>query len=362
MEAVRVGIVMGGISSERVVSLRSGEAVAQALEGLGYDVVRIDLGSGLEALEMLSEVDMDVAFLALHGKQGEDGCVQGVLEMLSIPYTGSGVMTSALSMDKLKSKELFRLHNVPTPPYYVVNRDAEEALADIHGSFGFPVVVKPRREGSSVGVIKADNAEELASAVESALLFDDSVIVERFVEGTEIAVAVMDDRVLGAIEIEPVGELYDFNAKCASSETRYHLPARLDSTRLLGIMNLAKRAAQALDVRGAARVDLLVTPGMNEFVLETNTLPGMTETSLLPKIAAAAGYDFARLCEAMLKAARLDSGLGMTTLEQSNILRKDENIWEEAAYDEALFEQQMGLSVVPARSTAGPKKAAGEGA
>lgn len=339
---------MGGNSSEREVSLRSGAAVAEALEGLGHDVVRIELGSGFEALETLADADIDVAFLALHGKQGEDGCVQGVLEMLGIPYTGSGVLQSALSMDKLKSKEVMRLHNVPTPPYYTVSRQQAESLQDIHGSFGYPVVVKPRREGSSVGVAKANNAAELASAVESALLFDDQVLVERFIAGAEIAVAILDGRVLGAIEIEPAGGMYDYNAKYASEETKYHLPARLDPTRLHGILNIAQRTADALEVRGAARVDLIVTPGMNEYVLEMNTLPGMTETSLLPKIGASAGYDFSALCQAILESARLDSGLGMETLHQSSRIQTQPSVWEEAAVEEAAFEESHGYSLVPA--------------
>ncbi|HSC86443.1 MAG TPA: D-alanine--D-alanine ligase [Polyangiaceae bacterium] len=333
---MRVGVVMGGTSSEREISLRSGEAVAVALEEAGHDVVRVELGAGIDALDALASADMDVAFLALHGKQGEDGCVQGVLEMLGIPYTGSGVLTSALAMDKLKSKELFRLHNVPTPPYYAVHRRNVAELAEVHGSFGFPVVVKPRREGSSVGVAKAENLSELVAAVDNALLYDDSVLVERFIKAREIAVGVLDGRVLGAIEIQPDGELYDFRAKYQSDATQYFLPARVGDTRLLGILNLAQRTVDALDVRGAARVDLLVTEGMNEYVLEVNTLPGMTETSLLPKIARAAGYDFTSLCLAILETARLDSGLGMQTLVRSSMEQADESIWEEAAFDDAL--------------------------
>lgn len=345
MEAVRVGVVMGGTSSEREISLRSGEAVAVALEELGHDVVRIDLGAGVDALDALADAEMDVAFLALHGKQGEDGCIQGVLELLGIPYTGSGVLTSALAMDKLKSKELFRLHNVPTPPYYTLHRNAVAALDEHHGSFGFPVVVKPRREGSSVGVAKASNMQELEAAVQTALLYDDAVLVERFIKGREVAVAILDGRVLGAIEIAPAGELYDFEAKYVSDKTEYFLPARVPATRLRGILNLAERTAQALDLRGAARVDLMVTEGMNEYVLEVNTLPGMTATSLLPKIAAHAGFDFPALCEAILETARLDSGFGMAQVRRSTIEQADESIWQEAAFDESSV-------TVPARTAA----------
>jgi len=359
VEAVRVGVVMGGTSSEREISLRSGRAVADALSELGHDVVAIEIGTGFEALEDLADADIDVAFLALHGKQGEDGCIQGVLEMLGIPYTGSGVMASALAMDKLKTKELLRLHNIATPPYYSVNRDALDDLTELHGSFGFPVVVKPRREGSSVGVAKVDSLAELTQAVESALLFDDSVLVERFVSGAEIAVAILDGRVLGAIEIEPASALYDFHAKYQSSETKYHLPARLDATRLRGIMNLAERSAQALDVRGAARVDMIVTPGMNEYVLEINTLPGMTSSSLLPKVAAAAGYDFGALCQAILTTARLDSGMSFGTLRESAFVQAESGVWEEAALEEAAFERSLGyqLSEVRTKSRAARKSA-----
>lgn len=344
MEALRVGVVMGGTSSEREVSLRSGEAVAEALYERGHDVVTIDLGSGIDALDLLAEAEMDVAFLALHGKQGEDGCIQGVLELLGIPYTGSGVLTSALAMDKLKSKELFRLHNVPTPPYYTLSRRELGQLAEAHGSFGFPVVVKPRREGSSIGVTKASDMSELVQAVETALLYDESVLVERFISGKEIAVAILDGRVLGAIEIAPDGEMYDFHAKYVSNKTKYYLPARVPATRLRGLLNLAERTAQALDLRGAARVDLLVTEGMNEYVLEVNTLPGMTETSLLPKIAAYAGYSFSDLCEAILSTARLDSGLGIDTVRKSAVLQADEGVWQEAAFEEAEYVQVAARS------------------
>ncbi len=309
MKATRVGVIMGGSSAEREISIRSGEAVVSALSGLGYDVTPVVLGAGSDALKQLGEAELDVAFLALHGRLGEDGCVQGVLELLGIPYTGSNVLSSALAMDKMKAKELFRLHNVPTPPYYVFN--AEHAAADleeVHGSFGFPVIVKPRREGSSMGVARANNFSELAQAIEAALGYDSSVLVERFIEAKEVAVGILDGRVLGAIEIAPHSGVYDFHAKYTPGMTDYFMPARLPAARYRGVLNLAERAAQALDTSGAVRVDLLVTEGQNEYVLEVNTLPGMTETSLLPKIAAAAGFGFAELCEAILERATLHTG------------------------------------------------------
>lgn len=298
---------MGGTSSERQVSLASGEAVALALEEQGFEARSIVLGPGDDALSMLAGADMDAAFLALHGKLGEDGCVQGLLELLGIPYTGSSVLSSALAMDKLKSKELFRLHNVPTPPYYVFDQSQHDAadLEEVHGSFGFPVVVKPRREGSSIGVSRANDMSELCEAVEIALAFDTSVLIERFIGAREVAVGILDGRVLGAIEIAPKSGLYDFAAKYTPGMTDYFMPARLQPARYKNVLNLAERAAEALDCSGAARVDLLVTEGQNEYVLEVNTLPGMTPTSLLPKIAGAAGFSFPELCVAILERARL---------------------------------------------------------
>jgi D-alanine-D-alanine ligase len=309
MKAKRIGVIMGGASSERDVSLRTGAAVAEALAERGHDVVPVDLGTGREALLALAQVRMDVAFLALHGRLGEDGCVQGVCEVLGVPYTGSDVLSSALCMDKVKAKELFRLHNVPTPPYYEVSREtARGDLSELHGSFGFPVVVKPRREGSSVGVSRVREAAELEGALERALENDGTALVERFVRGTEIHVGLLEGRVLGAIEVVPKSGFYDFESKYTPGMTEYFMPARLAPTRYRGVLNVAERAARALGTRGACRVDMIVTEGMNEYVLEVNTLPGMTPTSLLPKIAADAGYSFADLCEAIVEGALSRAG------------------------------------------------------
>lgn len=304
----RVGVLMGGASGEREVSLRSGSAVADALESRGHEVVRIVLGEnfGADLVRTLESARVDVAFLALHGRLGEDGCVQGLLELARVPYTGESVLTSALAMDKLKSKELFRLHNVPTPPYYTVTADDDLAdLETLHGSFGFPVIVKPRAEGSSLGLTKAGSISDLARGIEKALEFDDTVIVERFVRGAEVTVGILDGRVLGAIEVVPRSGLYDYDAKYAPGGAEYFVPARLPAARYRGVLNLADRAARSLGCRGAVRVDLLVTQGENEYVLEVNTLPGMTETSLLPKVAAFAGLDFPSLCESILEGAKL---------------------------------------------------------
>ncbi len=316
----RVGVVMGGLSAEREVSLRTGEGVASALRSRGHDVEPIVWGPGTAGIDqLLREADVDVAFLALHGRGGEDGCVQGLCELLGIPYTGSSLLSSALAMDKLKAKELFRLHNVPTPPYYVVAEKDLDELADVHGSFGFPVIVKPRAEGSSVGMAKADDPKSLRHAIDGALVHDPSVLVERFVKGAEIHVGLLDGRVLGAIEVVPKSGLYDYASKYTAGATEYITPPRLPSTRVRGVMNLAERAARALGCTGACRVDVLVTEGENEYVLEVNTLPGMTPTSLLPKIAQAAGIDYASLCEAILDGAALHGSLGVSRKSASRI-------------------------------------------
>jgi D-alanine-D-alanine ligase len=305
----RVGVIMGGVSAERDVSLRTGEGVAKALEERGHEVARITFGSGESLPDLVRMAKIDVAFIALHGRGGEDGCVQGMLELLGIPYTGSNVLASALAMDKLKAKEMFRLHNVPTPPYYVAREEDLADLEEVHGSFGFPVIVKPRGEGSSVGVSKAGSIAELAVAIEAALSHDSSVLVERFVAATEVHVGILDGRVLGAIEVVPKSGIYDYHAKYTPGATEYISPPRIPATRARGVMMLAERAARALGCTGACRVDVLVTPGENEYVLEVNTLPGMTPTSLLPKIAAAGGIEYGALCESILESAQLYAGL-----------------------------------------------------
>lgn len=320
MSKKRVGVVMGGLSAEREVSLRTGEGVAQALRSRGHDVVPIVWGPATAGIdELLRDADVDVVFLALHGRGGEDGCVQGLCELLGVPYTGSSLLSSALAMDKLKAKELFRLHNVPTPPYYVVSAKDLSELADVHGSFGFPVIVKPRSEGSSVGMAKANDMIELRTAIEAALVHDPSVLVERFVKGAEVHVGLLDGKILGAIEVVPKSGLYDYQSKYTPGATEYISPPRLPATRARGVMNLAERAARALGCSGACRVDVLVTEGENEYVLEVNTLPGMTPTSLLPKIASAAGIDYATLCETILDSAALHGSLGVTRRSASRI-------------------------------------------
>lgn len=304
----RIGVLLGGLSSEREVSLRTGEAVLAALLERGHDAVPIYVDQDVDIA--LRQEQIDVAFIALHGRLGEDGCIQGLLETMGIPYTGSDVLASALAMHKGRAKELFRLNNLPTPAYYALMAADADDLAGAHGDFGFPCVVKPVREGSSVGVAMCASMAELAAGVEAALRFDDEVLVERFIQGREVSVAIVDGRALGAVEIAPRAGFYDYANKYTKGATDYFVPPRLSPERYRGVLVQATRAHLALGCRGATRVDMIVSDAGNEFILEVNTVPGLTPTSLLPKIAAAAGMSFGEVCEAMLAGATLASRRG----------------------------------------------------
>ena len=305
----KIGVLMGGLSAERDVSLRTGEAILAALTDRGHDAWPLFVDRDVDLV--LRQARIDVAFLALHGRYGEDGCIQGMLELLGIPYTGSGVLASALAMNKAKAKEIFRWHNLPTAPGYVIDGvggaggGGDGDLAESHGAFGFPVVVKPAGEGSSLGVRIARDELELEAAVEAAQRFDDVVVVERFIEGKEISVGVIDGKPLGAVEVVPRRGFYDFHNKYTAGRADYHLPARLSPERYRSVLRLGTLAHEALGCEGATRVDLIVSDRGNEVILEVNTLPGMTPQSLLPRIAHGAGLSFGDLCEEMLKGARL---------------------------------------------------------
>lgn len=315
MKSKRIGVLMGGMSAEKEVSMTSGEAIFKALSARGYDVVKVFVDHDLD--RVLRQSPIDVAFIALHGSYGEDGCVQGLLEILRIPYTGPGVTESALCMDKLKSKELFRLYNASTPPYYAVRPADLDRLAEAHGNFGYPVFVKPRRQGSSVGAGKAADLNELTLRCEDGLRFDECLLVERFIAGRELAVGVLDGKAMGVIEIVPKSGSYDYKSKYSKGHTDYYFPARISAQEQAEVMALCEQAARAVDTPGAIRMDVLLSHGGNPYLLEVNTLPGMTPTSLLPKIAAGVGLDFGDLCEEILRRARLN--VGVTARPQSEV-------------------------------------------
>jgi D-alanine-D-alanine ligase len=295
-----VAVLLGGLSAEREVSDMSGRKVAAALAGLGYRVSKVRVGRDLAA--RLRHLRPDVAFNALHGKYGEDGCVQGLLEVMGIPYTGAGVMPSAIAMHKATAKALWHAAGLPTPRWTVVRAGAK-------GSSTLPsrppVVVKPVSEGSSVGVSIVRRPRDLARAVRAARRFGGEVLIERYVPGREVTVGVVDGRALGALEVVAMGDAFHtYAVKYTAGREEFYLPARLDRATRRKVLALAERAHAALGCDAYSRVDFRVD-GTKPYLIELNTLPGMTALSYLPRIAAAAGLDYPALCERILDAARL---------------------------------------------------------
>lgn len=302
MKDKKIAVLMGGLSAERDVSLKSGLAVHQALLGLGYDSTAIDVRH--EAAAMLRDERIEVAFIALHGRYGEDGCIQGLLELLQIPYTGSGVLASALAMHKLYSKQAFAAAGLTITPYVAVRRGESCNAAAL--PFGLPVVVKPVQEGSSVGVSIVRQADQLQTALDEAFQYDELVLVEQYVKGREVQVGILDNQPIGAIEIVPKKEFYDFEAKYSDGMAEHFFPARLDAALYEKVQQLGLQAHQTLGCDGYCRVDFLVTEVGDCYLLEVNTLPGMTALSLLPEIAQkGAGLSFPQLVERILLSARL---------------------------------------------------------
>jgi len=303
----RIAVLMGGISAEREISLRTGEAIAKALKDRDYDVCPIDVGHDIAA--RLTSQRVRVAFIALHGRFGEDGTIQGMLEMMRIPYTGSGVLASALSMDKIISKYVFTAHGIPTPASHILraNEDAEEASEKL--GFPFPVVVKPASEGSTIGVVIVQDKEGLAEAIEHARQYDHRVLVEEYIKGKEITLSVLNGQPLPIIEIAPRSGFYDYRAKYTKGETEYIIPPRLSPMAQEEAERFGLEAYNVLGCEGCARVDMMANERGKAFVLEVNSMPGMTETSLVPKAAQFAGIDFPELVEKILKGASLKTAV-----------------------------------------------------
>ncbi len=304
LKSRRIGVLLGGMSEERAVSLRSGAAVAQALRELGYAPVEIDVGKDLPA--RLAAEKIDLAFIALHGRYGEDGCVQGLLESMFIPYTGSGVLASSVGMEKVFTKQVFVAHGLPTPKWAAFTTVAEALAATL--PFELPCVVKPSCEGSSVGIHICKTRAEYEAAIADASQYAGKLLVEQYVKGREVQGAVLDDEALGAIEIVPAREFYDYQAKYGvDSGTQYLFPAPLPPDLYAKVNATCLAAHRALGCSGASRSDVIVTPDGQTLLLEVNTLPGMTGSSLLPKIAAGRGITFPQLCERLLLGAALKS-------------------------------------------------------
>jgi D-alanine-D-alanine ligase len=293
----RVAVVMGGDSAERQVSLWSGEAVLRALKNSGVDVERVD---GIPALlERARSGEIDRVFNILHGRGGEDGVLQGALEALKIPYTGSGVLGSALTMDKHRTKQLWLAAGLPTPP--AIKLHAGESATSAIATIGLPVVVKPIHEGSSVGVTKVYREAELASALDAAARTDGEILIERLIEGPEYTVGILDGQALPSIRIQPADGFYDFNNKYLSNDTQYHCPSGLSEAQEASLRVLALQSFDAAGCLGWGRIDVMADRDGGFWLLEVNTAPGMTDHSLVPKAAAAIGIDFPTLCLKILK-------------------------------------------------------------
>ena len=297
----KVAVLMGGPSAEREISLKSGTMVLGALKKRGVDAHTFDPRE--RQLEELKAQRYDRAFVALHGRFGEDGTVQGVLEYLGIPYTGSGVMASALAMDKWRTKLLWQAAGLPSPPYELMTN--QTAHADLAARLGLPLMVKPAREGSSIGMSKVTSIEKLGPAYELAAKYDEVVIAERFIEGMELTAAILGDQALPLIRLETPRTFYDYEAKYFADDTRYICPCGLPAGEESRLQRMALEAYRLLGCSGWGRVDLMLDRAGNPYLLEVNTIPGMTDHSLVPMAARARGLTFEDLVVAILEGAHV---------------------------------------------------------
>ena len=297
----KVAVLLGGKSAERAVSLKGGSMVLHALRRRGVDAHPFDPAE--QGLDALLEKRFDRAFIALHGRFGEDGTVQGVLEWLGIPYTGSGVLASALAMDKVRAKLLWQASELPTPPYEVL--DGGTDFRAVAQRLGLPLMVKPVNEGSSIGMSKVRAPAALEEAYTLAVNFDRSVIAEKFIEGTELTCGVLGDEPLPLIRLETPRDFYDYEAKYVADDTRYILPCGLAADQERALQRVCLAAFRALGCRGWGRVDLMLDRAGDPHLLEVNTSPGMTDHSLVPMAARAIGLSYEDLCLRILEGAHV---------------------------------------------------------
>jgi D-alanine-D-alanine ligase len=301
----KVAVLLGGHSAEREISLRSGHAVLGALQAAGVDAHAVDAADA-SLLEQLTGGGFDRAFIALHGRGGEDGVIQGLLETIGMPYTGSGVLGSALGMDKLRTKQIWQSAGIPTPAFSVLP-DAAAATA-AGDALSYPVIIKPVHEGSSIGVSKVESPDGLLAAWEQAARYDDSIIAEQWIDGVEYTAGILHDKVLPLIRLETPNLFYDYAAKYQADTTRYLIPCGLDVDREAQLQSVAQAAFRAVGASGWGRVDFMLDAAGQPWFIEVNTVPGLTDHSLVPMAAKAAGTDFAALAcsilDTSLEAAR----------------------------------------------------------
>lgn len=299
----KVAVLAGGPSSERAISIKSGRAVYKALKEAGCNAEWVSL-DGCAFKNLLKKISPDIAFLALHGRFGEDGTVQKILEEISIPYTGSGVIASRSALDKIESKRIFQKNGIAIPPYKVFDKNTIKNAKDL----SFPLIVKPRNEGSSIGLSLARDEKGFKSACKEAFKYSKNIIIEQFIKGREITVGILDDTALPVVEIIPDRDFYDFYAKYRDKKTRYVVPAPLPKDIYENAQKLGLAAHMALKCKDFSRVDMILGQDGKIFVLEVNTIPGLMARSLLPKAASAAGITFNDLCMKFLHLALKNKG------------------------------------------------------
>ncbi|MFH0828349.1 MAG: D-alanine--D-alanine ligase [Candidatus Omnitrophota bacterium] len=301
----RIGVLMGGPSSEREISLKSGNAILESLRRQNLDAVAIEIKNDNpeETAALIKSFSIDCAFIALHGRFGEDGQIQSILEGLKLRYTSSGVKSSSLAMDKVSAKKIFRENGLPVPAEAVIERAVYSRNKKVDAGFSFPWVIKPATHGSSIGLSIAYKEADVAAAIEKALALDDRILVEEFIKGRELTVGILENKPLSVIEIIPNGGIFDYQAKYSKGLTEYIVPAELDEAIARQAQKIAWEAHRLLGCSGCSRVDIILDKKNNPYILEVNTIPGFTATSLLPKAAKHAGIDFDQLCVKLLKFA-----------------------------------------------------------
>ncbi|HLR66346.1 D-alanine--D-alanine ligase family protein [Virgibacillus alimentarius] len=304
---MKIAVLYGGISGEREVSLSSGKGIIEALKKNKHEVIGIDFHP--DKMHELIDLDVDLVFIGLHGKFGEDGRIQGLLDMLNIPYVGSGVLASALAMDKAKAKQIFDMHQIPTAKSSVFsiteNTDKEELAKTINATFTTPFVIKPNREGSTLGLTIIEDEEQVKNAIDNAAASDKSILVEEFIKGKELTVPVLGytdkEKALPVIEIIPKNDLYDYESKYSPGGSEHIIPAQIDKKTTEKIQNYAILAHQVLGCKTYSRVDFILTENNVPIILEVNTLPGMTPTSLFPDAAKANGMSYEAMIDTFVK-------------------------------------------------------------
>lgn len=297
----KVAVLMGGWAAEREVSLNSGSAVLQGLLEKDIDAHRVVVGRDI--LDVLREQEFDIVFNMLHGRGGEDGEIQGGLEILQIPYTGCGVMSSAICMDKLMTKRIWTGSGLPTPAFEILTKDSN--FEEVVNTLGLPIIVKPAQEGSSIGMTKVNEPSQLKPAFEAAVKYDDIVFAEQWITGKEFSIAIVGDEVFPPVRLKAKGDFYDYDAKYTSDETEYHCPCGLDEDSENALKMLSRSAFKILDGKGWGRVDVMQDNNGTFWLIEVNTVPGMTDHSLMPMAAKQHGLSFSDLTLEILKTVKI---------------------------------------------------------